>query len=86
MIGVVMMTQSDLMSVYNDIATDFNESISESDNLIISQGWRVLDGTRFLPWYLPVNTVLGKTGFGHLKWKKPGKTQLRPWLSNLVHQ
>ena len=36
MIGVVMMTQSDLMSVYNDIATDFNESIPESDNLIIS--------------------------------------------------
>ena len=26
----------------------------------MSQGWKVLDGTRFLPWYLPVNTVLGK--------------------------
>ena len=24
------------------------------------QGWRVLDDTRFLPRYLPVNTVLGK--------------------------
>ena len=33
------------------------------------QGWRVLDGTRFLPWYLPVNTVLEKTGFGHPKWE-----------------
>ena len=48
------------------------------------QGWRVLDGTRFLPRYLPVNTVLGKTGFGHPKWEKPGKTQLRSCLSNLV--
>ena len=40
------------------------------------QGWRVLDGTRFLPWYLPVNTVLGKTGFGHPKWEKLGITRL----------
>ena len=40
------------------------------------QGWRVLDSTRFLPWYLPVNTVLGKTGFGRPKWEKLGKTQL----------
>ena len=44
--------------------------------LTVDQGWRVLDGTRFLPWYLPVNTVLGKTGFGHPKWEKLGKTQL----------
>ena len=51
----------------------------------IDQGWRVLDGTRFLPRYLPVNTVLGKTGFGHPKWEKPGKTQIRSFLSNLVH-
>ena len=29
-----------------------------------------------LPWYLPVNTVLGKTGFGHPAWEKLGKTQL----------
>ena len=35
-----------------------------------SQGWRVLDGTQFLPWYLSVNTVLGKTGFGLSKWEK----------------
>ena len=56
-----------------------------------NQGWRVLDGTRFLPRYLPVNTVLGKTGFGHPKWGKPGKTQLRSffkqfntWIKDLI--
>ena len=32
--------------------------------------------------HLPVNTVLGKTGFGHPKWEKSGKTQLRYFLSN----
>ena len=41
----------------------------------LCQGWRVLDCTRFLPLYLPVNTIMGKTGFGHPKWEKLGKTQ-----------
>ena len=49
------------------------------------QGWRVLDGTWFLPWYLPVNTILGKTGFGHPKWEKLGKTQLH-FKNNFICQ
>ena len=52
---------------------------------LIMQGWRVLDSTRFLPWYLPVNTVLGKTGFGLPKWEKLGKTQLN-YLNNFIYQ
>ena len=49
-----------------------------------------LEGFRWYPgllWYLPVNTLLGKTGFGHPKWEKPGKTQcaysIRFWIGML---
>ena len=52
-------------------------------SIIVRQGWRVLEGTRFLPRYLPVNTGLGKTGFGHPKWEKLGKTQLN-YLNNFL--
>ena len=33
-----------------------------------------------------LNTVLGKTGFGHSKWEKPEKAQLMFFSSNLVYQ
>ena len=52
--------------------------------IVPNQGWRVLDSTRFLPRYLPVNTVLVKTGFGHPKWEKLGKTQLN-YLNNFIY-
>ena len=50
------------------------------------QGWRVLDGTRFLPWYLPINTILGKTGFGHPKWEKLGKHDLTLLTTSFINK
>ena len=50
--------------------------------VVCKQGWRVLNGT----WFLPVNTVWEKQILENPKFEKTGKTQLRSCLSNLVQQ
>ena len=89
---------SESLQKVNDKAQPVSSNLELGENYLAfdsnkgsDQGWRVSDGTRFLPRYLPVNTVLGKTGFGHPKWEKPGKTQLRyffkqfsTWIKDLI--
>ena len=79
-----------IMACFNSKRTSASPSQSLSTMaheraIAASQGWRVLDSTRFLPRYLPVKTVLGKTGFGRPKWEKLGKTQLN-YLNNFIYQ